>query len=165
MRGASVLSVRATPVDKEVIVVVDGAGDTLRSFAKALESRDVEKAVGFFSPDGVYETPSGTFKGATEIRRYFRWMFETNSEIRVTESGVGILAVGDKAAFEHVIRGTFKGTKWELPILCTYELKDGKVKRMLTVYDRLLMAKQVGKGWMAQWAVGAVVKASEKGLR
>jgi ketosteroid isomerase-like protein len=147
------------------MVMVDGAGDTLRNFARALESRDIEKTVALFSPDGVYETPSGTFKGTTEIRRYFRWMFETNSELRVTESGIGILALGDKAAFEHVIRGTFKGTKWELPILCTYELRDGKVKRMLTVYDRLAMARQVGKGWMAQWAVGAIVKASEKGLR
>jgi hypothetical protein len=145
--------------------MVDGTGDTLRNFARALESRDLEKAVGFFSPDAVYVTPSGEFKGTAEIRRYFRWMFETNSELRITESGVGILAVGDKAAFDHVIRGTFRGTKWELPILCTYELKDGKVKRMLTVYDRLSMAKQVGKGCMARWAVGAVVKASEKGLR
>ena len=145
--------------------MVDGAGDILRSFAKTLESRDVEKAVGFFTPDAVYETPSGVFKGAAEIRRYFRWMFETNSELRITESGIGVLALGDKAAFEHVIRGTFKGQKWELPILCTYELSNGKVKRMLTVYDRLAMAKQVGKGWMAQKAVGAVVKASEKGLR
>jgi uncharacterized protein (TIGR02246 family) len=145
--------------------MVDGTANMLRSFARALESRDLEKTVGFFSPDAVYVTPSGEFKGTAEIRRYFHWMFETNSELRITESGVGILAVGDKAAFDHVIRGTFRGTKWELPILCTYELKDGKVKRMLTVYDRLSMAKQVGKGWLAQWAVGAVVKASEEGLR
>ncbi len=165
MGSPSIFDVRVTPANKEVIVVVDGAGDTLRSFAKALESRDVEKAVGFFLPDGVYETPSGTFRGAAEIRRYFRWMFEANSEIRVTESGIGILAMGDKAAFEHVIRGTLGGQKWELPILCTYEFRDGKVKRMLTVYDRLSLAKQVGKGRMAQWAVGAVVKASEKGLQ
>lgn len=145
--------------------MVDGARDTLRSFARTLESRDAEKAASFFSPDAVYVTPSGEFKGTTEIRRYFRWMFETNSELRIAESGIGILAVGDKAVFEHVIRGTFRGTKWELPILCTYEFSNGKVTRMLTVYDRLSLAKQVGKGWMAQWAVGAVVKASEKGLR
>jgi hypothetical protein len=153
------------PTGKEAMGVSDGAGDTLRSFARALESRDVDKVAGFFLPDAVYETPSGTFKGTTEIRRYFRWMFETNSEVRITESGVGILTSGDKAAFEHTIRGTFQGMKWELPILCTYELKDGKVKRMLTVYDRLALAKQVGKGWMAQWAVGAVIRGSEKGLR
>lgn len=143
----------------------NGAGDTLRSFAKALESRDVDKTVGFFAQDAVYETPNGTFKGAAEIRRYFQWMFTTNSELRVTESGVGILAVGDKAAFEHVLRGTFGGERWEIPILCTYELRDGKVSRMLTVFDRLSLAKQVGKGAMARRAVAAVIKAAEKGLR
>jgi len=144
--------------------MADGAGDILRSFARALESRDVEKTVGFFSQDAVYETPNGTFKGSAEIRRYFQWMFTTNSEIRVTESGVGILALGDKAAFEHVLHGTFRGQTWEMPILCTYELRDGKVKRMLTVYDRLSLARQVGKGVMARRAVGAVIKAAEKGL-
>lgn len=142
----------------------NGAGDILRSFARALESRNVEKTVGFFSQDAVYETPNGTFKGSAEIRRYFQWMFTTNSEIRVTESGVGILALGDKAAFEHVLHGTFRGQTWEMPILCTYELRDGKVKRMLTVYDRLSLARQVGKGVMARRAVGAVIKAAEKGL-
>lgn len=144
--------------------MANGVADILRSFARALESRDVDKTVGHFTADAVYETPSGTFKGTGEIRRYFTWMLTTNTEIRVTESGIGIFAMGDKAAFEHVIHGTFRGQKWQLPILCTYELKDGKVKRMLTVYDRLSLAKQVGKGWMAQWAVGSIIKASEKGL-
>lgn len=142
----------------------NGAGDVLRSFAKALEGRDVDKTVGHFTADAVYETPSGTFRGTEEIRRYFVWMFATNSEVRVTESGIGVFAMGDKAVFEHTIRGTFRGRKWELPILCTYELKDGKVKRMLTVYDRLSLAKQVGRGWIAQWAVGSIIRAAEKGL-
>lgn len=144
--------------------MAEGVGDILRSFAKALESRDAAKAASHFTADATYETPSGTFKGTEEIKRYFTWMLTTNSEIRVRESGIGIFAMGDKAAFEHVIRGAFRGEKWELPILCTYEFRDGKVKRMLTVYDRLSLAKQVGRGWIAQWAVGAVIKASEKGL-
>jgi ketosteroid isomerase-like protein len=151
-------------VQKEVLEMGTAAEDILRGFAKALESRDVEKTVGFFSQDAVYETPNGTFRGSAEIRRYFQWMFTTNSEIRVTETGVGILSAGDKAAFEHVLRGTFGGQKWEMPILCTYELGEGKIRRMLTVYDRLSLAKQVGKGVVAQKAVGAVIKAAEKGL-
>jgi len=52
-----------------------------------------------------------------------------------------------------------------LPILCTYEASDGKIKRILTLYDRLSMARQVAKGWLPQKAVAAVIKASEKGLR
>ena len=146
--------------------MAEGATETLlRSFARTLESRDLEKALSFFSPDAVYLNPSGRFTGTTEIRRYLRWMFETNSELQIVECGVGILASGNKAVFEHTIRGTFQGKKWELPILCTYEASDGKIKRILTLYDRLSMARQVATGWLPQKAVAAVIKASEKGLR
>jgi len=144
----------------------EGRGDeVLRSFAQALASRDLEKALSFFSPDAVYLNPSGEFKGTAEIRRYLRWMFAANSELDIEESGIGILAAGNKAAFEHTVRGTMEGRKWELPMLCSYELSDGKIRRILTVFDRLAMAQQVGKGWMAQRAVHAVIKGSEKGLR
>jgi uncharacterized protein (TIGR02246 family) len=146
--------------------MAEGAIETLlRSFARTLESRDLEKALSFFSPDAVYVNPSGRFTGTAEIRRYLRWMFETNSELQIVECGVGILASGNKAVFEHTIRGTFQGKKWELPILCTYESADGKIKRILTLYDRLSMARQVAKGWLPRRAVGAVIKASEKGLQ
>jgi len=145
--------------------MAEGTVDNLlRSFAATLESRDLEKAIGFFAPDATYMTPNGRFKGTAEIRRYLRWMFETNSDLRVEESGIGILASGNKAAFEHTVRGTFQGAKWALDMLCSYEFSEGKIKRILTVYDRLAMAKQVAKGWLPQKAVGAVIKASEKGL-
>ena len=146
--------------------MAEGAIETLlRSFARALESRDLEKALSFFSPDAVYLTPNGQFTGTAGIRRYLRWMFETNSDMQIEESGVGILVSGNKAAFEHTVRGTFEGRKWELAMLCTYEFSDGKIRRILTVYDRLSMARQVAKGWLPQKAVGAVIKASEKGLQ
>jgi ketosteroid isomerase-like protein len=68
--------------------MAEGATETLlRSFARTLESRDLEKALSFFSPDAVYLNPSGRFTGTTEIRRYLRWMFETNSELQIVESG------------------------------------------------------------------------------
>jgi uncharacterized protein (TIGR02246 family) len=145
--------------------MAEGAVDSiLRSFAATLEKRDLEKAISFFAPDALYVTPNGRFKGTAEIRRYLRWMFETNSEIHVEENGIGILSSGNKVAFEHTVRGTFQGTKWALDMLCAYEFSEGKIKRILTVYDRLAMAKQVAKGWLPQKAVAAIEKASGKGL-
>jgi len=53
--------------------MAEGATETLlRSFARTLESRDLEKALSFFSPDAVYLNPSGRFTGTTEIRRYVK---------------------------------------------------------------------------------------------
>lgn len=142
-----------------------GIESIMRSFARALESRDLDKALPFFAPDATYITPNGRFTGTEEIRRYLRWMFENNSELAVEECGVGILASGNKAAFEHIVRGTLQGKKWELPMLCIYEFAGDKIKRVVTAYDRLSLAKQAAKGWLAQKAVNAVIKGGEKGLR
>jgi len=141
------------------------AEEILRNFVGTLERRDLEKAVGFFSNDAVYLNPHGEFRGATEIRRYLKWMFESNSDLKIEPVGIGILTAGNKAAFEHNVSGIYGGSKWKLPMICSYELSEGKIRRLVTLYDRLAMAKQVGKGWMAQKAVAAVIKGSEKGLR
>ena len=139
--------------------------ETVRSFAGALEKRDLEEAVGFFSTDAVCLNPHGEFRGTTEIRRYLKWMFDSNSDLKIEPAGIRILAAGNKAAFEHNVSGIYGGSKWKLPMICSYELSEGKIRRLVTLYDRLAMAKQVGKGWMAQKAVSAVIKGSEKGLR
>jgi len=34
-----------------------------------------------------------------------------------------------------------------------------------TVYDRLSIAKQLAKGWLAKWVVNSVISPFEKGLR
>lgn len=144
----------------------NGDGEAvLRGFAQALESADLEKAVGYFSTDAVYVTPYGEFRGTTEVRRYLRWMFDTNSGLKIEPTGIGILAVGNRAVYEHNVSATFRGKKWKLPMLCTYELSEGRIRRLVTLFDRLALAKQVGAGWMAQRTVAAVIKASEKGLR
>jgi limonene-1,2-epoxide hydrolase len=139
--------------------------EAVRSFAGALESGDLERAVDLFSTDAVYLNPNGEFRGTEEIRRYLQWMFESNSNLKVEPVGLGILTSGNKAAFEHNVSGTFQGRKWKLLMLCSYEFSEGKIRRLVTVFDRLAMAKQVGRGWMAQRAVAAVIKGSEKGLR
>jgi ketosteroid isomerase-like protein len=137
----------------------------MRSFVRALESRDVDKALSFFTADASYLTPNGEFKGMAEIRRYLQWMLNTNSALSVQESGIGIASSGDKAAFEHIIRGTARGMRWEVPAVCTYQFSGDKIKRVVTIFDRLSLAKQVATGWMAKKGVNAVIKGAEKGLR
>jgi ketosteroid isomerase-like protein len=147
-------------------MMTDGGGEAVvRGFAEALESGDLERTLGHFTSDAVYSNPSGEFKGTEEIRRYLRWMFETNSDLKIKTVGIGVLAAGNRAAFEHTVGGTFQGSTWELPMLCSYEFTDGKIRRIVTIYDRLALAKQVAKGWMARRAVAAVIKGSERGLR
>ena len=65
----------------------------------------------------------------------------------------------------NVWAGTIEGMRYEGLVMCVYEFSDEKIQQVRTVYDRLLVAKQVAKGWLAKWVVGLIVKNAEKELR
>lgn len=136
----------------------------MRDCFKAMEKGEVEKMLAFFTEDGVWVCPTGTFKGKEELRRYFTWMAQSMRDVKVTETGNGIIVQGNKAFVEHVIAGTMDDMRAEVLAMCAWEFSDGKVKEVRSTFDRLLMAKQAAKGWLAKWMVNMIVKQSEKGL-
>jgi len=136
----------------------------MRRFVEALTRGDVEKGLSLLAEDAVYDTPSGTFRGKQELRRYLTWVAQSNRDLTVKDSGVGIMVQGNTAVFEHVIGATVKGRRWETLALCVYEFKDDKIQRLRTVYDRLTVAKQAATGWFPQRAVSSIVRSMEKGL-
>jgi ketosteroid isomerase-like protein len=136
----------------------------MRECFGAMEKGDVEKQLSFWAEDGVWITTSGTFRGKEQVKRYSTWMADTIKDMKITEMGNGIIAQGDKAFVEHNIAGTFEGKRVEVLAMCAWEFRNGKIQRMSTVMDRLLMAKQGAKGWLPKWIVNTVVKQAEKGL-
>ena len=136
----------------------------MRDCFRALEKGDVEKGLSFWAEDGLWVTPAGIFKGKEELRRYLTWMAECMQDVKITETGNGIIVQGNKAFVEHVIAGTMEGMRAEVLAMCAWEFSDGKIQRMSTVMDRLSMAKQAAKGWLAKWLVNMIVKQAEKGL-
>jgi len=136
----------------------------MRDCFRALEKGDVEKLLSLSAEDGVWVTPAGTFKGKEELKRYFTWMAESMQDVKITETGNGIIVQGNKAFVEHVIAGTMEGRRGEVLAMCAWEFSNGKIQRVSTVMDRLSMARQVAKGWLAKWLVNLIVKQSEKGL-
>ena len=146
------------------------AVSVVRGFLEALRKSDVGKALSFFSDDGSWETPNGTFRGPQELRQYLTWLAQTSGDPTITESGIGLRVVeGGEAvtiAFvEHALGGTVGGKKWEVLGMCAYELREGKIRNARTVYDRLTVANQVTKGWLAKSVVRGVVRRMERGLR
>jgi hypothetical protein len=125
----------------------------------------VEKGLSFWAEDGVWITPAGTFKGKEEVKRYLTWMAQSMQDVKITETGNGIIAQGNKAFIEHNIAGTFQGMRAEVLAMCAWEFSNGRIQRMSTVMDRLSMARQGAKGWLAKWLVNSIVKRAEKGLR
>ena len=136
----------------------------MRDFIKTLEKADVEKGLSFFTEDGVWVNPNGTFKGKEELRRVLTWMAQSMRDVTITETGNKIIVQGNRAFYEHVIAGTMEGMRGEVLAICAYEFKDGKIQEVRTAWDRLSMGKQVARGWLAKWIVNLVVKQAEKGL-
>ena len=137
---------------------------TMRKFRAALESRDVDKIMSFFTDDAEWHAPEGAFKGKEQIRRYVLWNKQTTPDLKITEVGVKIVAEGDVGVYEHVLSGTIDGMKWDTLGLCIYEFAGDKVKSIRSVYDRLSIAKQASKGVVAKTAVSGILKRMEKGL-
>lgn len=136
----------------------------MRAFRAALESRDVDRVMSFFTDDGEWHAPEGVFKGKEQVKRYAAWNAKTTPDLKIIETGVKILAEGDAGVYEHVLSGTVDGAKWETLGLCIYEFAGDKIKSIRSVYDRLAIAKQVAKGSMAKMAVNGVLKRMEQGL-
>ncbi len=134
----------------------------MRDFVQTMAKGDVEKTLSFFTEDGVFVTPNGTFKGKDELRRHLSAEAESIQNMRVTETGNGIIVEGNKAFFEHIIAGTIQGKRAEVLAMCAYEFSDGKIKETRSVFDRLSQAQQAAKGWLPKMLVNFIVKQMEK---
>jgi len=139
--------------------------DSIRGFFKAWTTGDTKQALSFFTEDALFIVPRGSFKGTTEIEKYITWVNRSTRDYKVTETGIGIITQGDTAVDEHRLSGVSNGMKWEIPGVCIYEFRNGKIANMRGFYNVLSQAQQVAKGVFAKWMVNTVVKASVKGLR
>ena len=135
----------------------------MREFVKTMEDGDVEKSLSYFAEDGVWVCPMGTFRGKDEVRRYTAAMYDQMKDIKVKECGLGIIAQGNKAFFEHEISSTMAGKKASMLAICSYEFAGDKIKEVRTTFDRLSMAQQVTSG-LPKMMVNMIVKQTEKGM-
>ena len=136
----------------------------MREFVKTMEDGDVEKSLSYFAEGGIWANPNGTFRGKDELRRCVSAMYDQMKDIKVKECGLGIIAQGNKAFFEHELSGTAEGKKVAFLAICAYEFADDKIKEVRTTFDRLSMAQQAVKGGLPKMMVNMIVKQAEKGL-
>jgi predicted ester cyclase len=137
----------------------------MREYVKAMADGDVEKALSYHTDDAVDISPYGTYKGKTEIRRSLEALAKNMKDMKVTETGNGIIVQGDKAFFEHVITGTFEGKNFEFLGMCAYEFSGDKIKEVRSTFDRLLLAQQAAPGWFARSMVNMIVKQMDKAMK
>jgi ketosteroid isomerase-like protein len=136
----------------------------VREYLAAFEDRDVEKILSFFAPDATWITPAGTFRGTAELRRYLTAETQMLPSVKVTETGMGLVAQGNRVAIEHEIEGPVQGKMCTWLAMCAYEFNDGKIQRLSTVYDRLSILQDAADGWLQKRLVNAMVNQAEHGL-
>jgi uncharacterized protein (TIGR02246 family) len=138
--------------------------DVVRGLNQAIERKDVEKMLSLYAETATLVAPDGTFEGKEEIRRFWTW--QTQSALEATSTETEMMTQGNKLAAEHIIAVTMaNGMKWQVPITCIYEFADGKIQLHKMSYDRLSVAKQAAKGWLAKRLVNSIIGQMEKGLR
>ena len=138
--------------------------DSVRGFFKAWTAGDTKQALSFFADDAVFIVPRGTFRGTAQIGKYLTWVNRGIRDYEVNEDGIGIITQGDMAVDEHRLSGISNGLKWEVPAVCIYEFKNGKIANMRGFYNLLSQAQQSTKGIFAKWIVNTVVNTTKKGL-
>jgi len=136
-----------------------------KEFLRALQAKHVQEVLSLFPDDGVWIAPEGTFTGKARIAGYLDWQFGLGQDLKITESGNGIVTEANRAFIEHTVSYRKGSEHIEYAVLCALEFRDLKVKRIRTVYDRLSLERQTVRGGLARWAVDRILKQAEKGLR
>ena len=143
----------------------ENLAEIMREYVKAMADDEVEKALTLYTDDAVVTNPYGVFKGKDAIKGSLTAMARNMKNMKITETGNGIITQGDKTFFEHIITGTYQGKKFEFLAMCAYEFEGDKIKNVRTVFDRLLVAQQVAPGWLARSMVNMIVKQSDKSMK
>ncbi len=137
----------------------------IRNFIKTFEEMDVEKILSFFADDAVYVSVEGAFESKEELRRYFNWSIKINPNVKVRDTGVGLVVKGNKVFHEFIVDSVNpKGVPFEIHGLDVYEVSNDKIQRKRSYYDRLSIAKQVTQGWVGKRVISTIVNGMEKGL-
>jgi len=142
----------------------DNYSSMILELAGAFETGDLDKMLSLFTDDITFINPFGTFEGKAEAERFLSWNLKNVKVEKISEEGIGILVVGDKAFYDHKVVCRLNDTTAEFLVMSSYEFSNGKFKLWRSVYDRLAIAEQSASGFLPKKAVGAIVQAARKGL-
>ncbi len=105
------------------------AEEDVRAYLKALEERDLDKCVSFFSDDAVINFMEGLYQGLDHIRKWHEDRFQANLRITEVED---IQIEGDSITVYAVIQSD-RLLEWKIPHLSGYataRFRDGKIQEL-----------------------------------
>lgn len=138
---------------------------TLDEQLAAIRNLDAEQAAACYADDAEVVTVAGTFSGKDEILEYFRWLFETSTQIDVEPFGFGSRIVDHMVIREERQRYHFtNGHVDEFPAMLVFEYDDeGRITRSASYFDRLVMVREESKQarGLTGFTMRAIVNAAE----
>lgn len=122
------------------------AGDNLalvRSFCGAFSRRDTDEILGFFTDDAVYHNmPMPAVTGKDAIRSVLDMFLKPSSSVEFEM--LNIAGSGDIVLTERIDRFQMGDKKVELPVMGTFEVRDGKIAAWRDYFDMGTWTRQTG---------------------
>ena len=117
----------------------------VRDFCEAWSRRDVDEILTFFTPDAVYHNiPMDPLTGRDAIKTFIAGFAGGAKQIDFRVSN--IVADGDVVLTERVDVFELPNGKVELPVMGTFEVKNGKIAAWRDYFDMKQFMDQMAAG-------------------
>ncbi len=114
-------------------------------FTAAWKARDVEKIMSFFTPDCLYHNiPMEPLRGTEAIRGLIQTFVGMASELEFIVHHIAETSSGTVLT-ERIDRFLIDGKWVELPVMGTFEFRDGKISAWRDYFDLEQFNKQMPK--------------------
>lgn len=119
--------------------------DTVRRFCAAWGTEDLDTITGFFTHDAVYHNiPVAPVAGTDQIRTTIEGF---SSGVESIEFRLDAIAAnGNTVLTERLDIFTFANGRIELPVMGTFELRDGKIAAWRDYFDMAMFLDQMPTG-------------------
>lgn len=132
-------------------------------FDNAIESRNLELILSYFSDDCEIELLGIKLIGKKGARKFINWLYENLAEVKFVP--VTIMVEGDIFFEEFVVKGKLHdGTEVQSKQAEVLVYENYKIKSLRLYFDRLDFAALVAKGFISKTIVRQIIKKSLKGL-
>ena len=133
-----------------------------RIWEELLNGGKTEKMNELIAVDYVYHGPGGhELHGIEGLKKFITWLHTSFPKIHFTVDD--LIAEGDKVVTFWTMKGTHKSNKQaELQGIIISRIASGKVVESWEVFDRLAIASQLARGWIAKAMVNSIVKQLSK---
>ena len=143
--------------------------EQIRKYAKALdvaiEKRDIEEIVSYFSDECEIQLPGITLSGHEGIRKAIRWMYRYLKAMELIP--ITIMIQGDVFFEEFFVKAKISGNQ-EIQVkqaeVLIYDA-DYKVKSLRLYFDRLELGRAFSSNAIDRFIINKITKTSLNGLR